>query len=149
MATDRNPVFLCILPMLAVEEAGWFQAGPVDPVQAAGVHRDFVGLRTRDVERGDAAMFAEWVLGVARLKRVHRQIVLAAEQLEHRRHHRQMQNPLLGADTATALGQQIEIDLCAEADPAAMAAAISGFQHVGSLRWSPKIGQVVKRESCP
>src|SRR5947207_10376653 len=126
--------------MPAIEEAGRFQARPVDAIEAARVHRDSVGLRARYVERVHAAMRAEGVLGHAGAECVDREGIFSPEQFEILRRGRQVKDALLGADRAAALRQQCQIDLCPEAHPAAMAAAFALLQHCPysspTLPWS-------------
>jgi hypothetical protein len=67
------------------------------------------------------------VLRYAGPEGVDRQGGLAAQQLEIDREDREMQNPLLRANSATTLRQKVQIDPCAEAHLAAVTAAFSGF----------------------
>src|SRR5262249_44791161 len=98
-----NPAALGILPVLAIEEPAGLEARPVDAVETACVDREAVRLRARHIEGVHAAMRAEGVLRHAGAEGVHRERVLAAQQLESLRHHHQMENALLGADRAAAL----------------------------------------------
>ena len=72
------------------------------------------------------------VLRVAGLKPVDGQRVLALQQLERVGEDRQVDRALLGADRATALGNLVQIDLCAEPNGAAMTSAFTCFQHRSS-----------------
>src|SRR6185503_18102859 len=58
-----------------------------------------------------------------------REIVLAADQLELRRRHDQMQEAFLAADRAIAVGDAVELGSDAEAHPAAMTAAFVSLCH--------------------
>ena len=69
------------------------------------------------------------MLGHAGAEGVGRQRVLAAQQFEIFRRDGEVEDALLRADGATALLQQIQIDPGAEADSAAMAAALTVFKH--------------------
>src|SRR5207302_2910495 len=129
MASFGNPSALSFFPVTATEEPVRFQAGSVDLVETARVDGDPVGLRARHVERVHAAMRAEGVLCHAGAEGVGGQRVLAAQQFEMLRLDRQMEDALLRANRAVALRQQVQIDLRAEAYPAAMAAALTSFQH--------------------
>jgi hypothetical protein len=62
-------------------------------------------------------------------KRIGCQQVLATQQFKILRRHRQVQDALLCADGAAALRQQVQIDLGAEADSAAMAATLAMLKH--------------------
>src|SRR5262245_26439611 len=77
----------------------------------------------------NAAHLAEGVLRGAGVKLIGREIVLAADQLELLRRHDQMQEPLLAADRAIAIGDAVEIGGDAETHPAAMTAAFVGLCH--------------------
>src|SRR5262249_33958713 len=122
MSSFGNPSALGFLPVTAVKEAAGLEAGPVDIVQTARVDCDSVGLRARDVERVHSAMGAKGVLGDAGAESVGRQRILAAQQFKILLRHRQVKDALLCADSAAALRQQIQIDLRAKANSAAMTA---------------------------
>jgi hypothetical protein len=124
---------LRVLPVAAVEEPGGLQARPVDIVQAAGIDADTMRVGARDVEGMHAAMRAEGVLRDAGAEGVGLERGLAAQQLEGRGVAAEVQDALLGADRAAAVGQELEIDLGAKPHPAAMASAFPHFQHVRLL----------------
>ena len=136
MSSFGNPSALGFFPVTAVEEAGWLEAGPVDIVETTRVDCDSVGFGPRDVERVHSAMRAECVLGHPGAKRIGCQQVLATQQFKILRRHRQVQDALLCADGAAALRQQVQIDLGAEADSAAMAATLAML----SIVYTPSTG---------
>ena len=72
-------------------------------------------------------MRAKGVLGYPGAESVGRQRILAAQQFKILWRHRQMKDALLCADSAAALRQQIQIDLHAKANSAAMTAAFTVF----------------------
>lgn len=109
-----------------------FYRSQVDAVETAHIDVDLIGIGARHVERMNAAGGAEGVLRRAGIEAVCRQHLLAAEQFELLRRHDEMQESLLGADRAIALGDAVEIGGDAKAHPAAMATAIVGLWHVST-----------------
>src|SRR5215471_7048414 len=135
--------------MPAREEARGLEPRSVDAVETAGIHRDPVRLRTRNIKRVHAAMRAERMLRDTGLECVDGQRILALQQLEILDRHWQMQNALLGAYRAVALRQEVQIDPCPETHSAAMAAALGLLQHSScSLgRGRPRIDGLVSSHS--
>src|SRR5215468_12572244 len=129
MADFGDATALGVLPVLAVEEPGRLEARPVDAVETARVDGESIRPGARHIECVHAAMRAEGVLRHAGAEGVHRERVLAAQQLEIFRHRRQMENALLGAYRAAALRQPVQIDLGAETHAAAVASALTLFEH--------------------
>src|SRR5882757_3616739 len=80
-----------------------------------------------------AAMRAEGMLRDAGAEGVGLERALAPQQLEGGGVRAQVQDALLGADRAAAVGQKVEVNLGAEPHLAAMAPAFPCFQHVRLL----------------
>ena len=67
------------LPVSPVEKAGRLERRRIDPLQAASVDADLVGIRARHVKGVDAAMPAECVLRGIGVELVGREIRLALQ----------------------------------------------------------------------
>ena len=65
------PKFLCIFPVLTVK-IFWFQGSQINPVNASHIDVDLVRIRAWHIERMNAAVLAECVLGNASVERVGR-----------------------------------------------------------------------------
>jgi hypothetical protein len=125
VATARNQCTRrCIesLPVLAVKIFR-LQRREVNIIDAACIDVDLVRIRAWHIERMDAAVPAERVLGHASVKRVGRKIIFAAEQLEPLWWHDQMDDALLGADRAIADDDRVEIGSDAKAHALTVTAA--------------------------
>ena len=129
MSAVGNPLALGVFPVAAVEEPRRLERWPVDVVETSRVHGDLVRLRARHVKAMHAAMRAECMLRHAGAEGVDSQRVLAAQQLKIGREDRQVENPLLGTNTAATLRQEVQIDPGAEPYSAAVAATFAGFKH--------------------
>jgi hypothetical protein len=103
MSPFGNPSALGFLPVTAIEEASRFEARPVYAVETERVDCDAVRLGARHIERVHPAMQAKCVLGHTRTECIGGQRVLAAQQFEILRCHRQVEDALLCADGAIAL----------------------------------------------
>jgi hypothetical protein len=77
-----------------------------------------------------AAMRAECVLGHGGAKRVDGQRVPSPQELEIAWSNGEVKNPLLSANAAIALRQQIQVDPGPEPYAAAMASTFTLFQHL-------------------
>src|SRR5262245_8853508 len=100
--------------------------GRIDIVEATDIDVDLVRIRARDVERMYPAVAAERVLGHLGVELVGGQIVLAADELEQLPRHDQMQEALLAADRAVALGHTRKVGGDAKAHATTMASARHG-----------------------
>src|SRR6516165_9067104 len=65
------PKFLCILPVLPIKIFR-FQGSQINPVNASHIDVDLVRIRAWHIERMDAAVLAECVLGNASVERIGR-----------------------------------------------------------------------------
>src|SRR5215207_9773942 len=98
-------------------------------VEAAGVDVDLVRVRTRHVERMNAARPAEMMLGDLGVELVSREIGFTLQQLELFARHDQVPDAFLGADRTIADRYTAEIGRDAETHPAAVASAVKGLRH--------------------
>ena len=73
-------------------------------VDATGVDADSVGMRARNIKRLYAAAGTEEMLGDMGIERVRRQRIAPGDELETIGGHDQMQEPVLAADGAIAVG---------------------------------------------
>ena len=105
------------------------RAGPSTSSRHLAFTVILIRLGARHIKGMHAAMRAECVLSHAGGKSVDGQRVLAAQQFEIRREDREVENPLLRANTATALRQEVQIDPGTKPHSAAMAATFAGFKH--------------------
>lgn len=87
------------LPMIAVE-LSYMNALDAAAVEAANVDTETVGIRSRNIERLDAANFTKKMLGNSGVECVSRQTIRTLQQLETGRRHNQMDEPGSAADRA-------------------------------------------------
>src|SRR5690242_3456848 len=95
----------------------------------------------------DAAMPAERVFGGIGVELVGCEVHVALQQLELLGRDDQVEDPLLRADRAVALEQPRQIGAHPEAHPAAVAAALVGFDHHSGSGTSRN--RSVSPVSCP
>jgi len=122
-----------MLPVPAVERQH-FERAQIDPVEAADIDVDFVGIRARHVERMNAASRAKGMFCRAGVEPIGGERVLAADKLELLRRHNQMQKAFFATDRAVAVGDPRQVRCHAKAHAATMTTAFKGLQrHTDSL----------------